>query len=73
MYENILSDAQLPQRSRSFASSSTPKSQKWPPDEEARASRYTMGYPSRKGRPVSPKPVVDDLDVFVPDDAKPLI
>ncbi|KAL3197374.1 hypothetical protein MRX96_014694 [Rhipicephalus microplus] len=73
MYKNISSDAQLPQRSCRFDSSSTPKSQRWPPDKEAYTSRFTMGQPSRTGRPVSPKPVVGDLVVCVLDEAQPLI
>ncbi|KAL3203522.1 hypothetical protein MRX96_011894 [Rhipicephalus microplus] len=32
-----------------------------------------MGQPSRTGRPVSPKPVMGDLDVCVLDEAKPLL
>ncbi|KAH7938708.1 hypothetical protein HPB51_028773 [Rhipicephalus microplus] len=55
-----------------LASSSTPKSRKWPLNEDDHSSQSTNGQPHRTDPPVSLKPVVGDLDVCVLVKAKPL-
>ncbi|KAH7938709.1 hypothetical protein HPB51_028774 [Rhipicephalus microplus] len=55
-----------------LASSSTPKSRKWPLNEDDHSTQSTNGQPHRTDPPVSLKPVVGDLDVCVLVKAKPL-